>query len=336
MEAIVTTDWHLDVLNNLYKHDPEQGIKLQIKDIEKSFDYALANGIKNLIVAGDLGQHCELSSLAKFHLLSLLMKYDGILNIHIIPGNHDYNRVGVHSLKLLELLCHKHKFESVHLYVEPTTVSIQGKSVHFIPFPYTKGVKGVINVAHLDPNGARRDNGRKITNGHDLDDDSFWVIGHIHTHQHLGHVVLPGTLYQCNFGESLPKGFIHLKAKKTNKAEFIEVKPSFTFNTVVIEDQDDWTKISKKADKLYRIYVQQALTVPDEIYQYTNVIQISGNIEEHEKYESEESSGPLEVIEDDDELLSDYLKQAFGLNRGQIKRSMALVQKAKQIHQKIM
>ena len=55
MEAVVTTDWHLDVLKNIFQTDPEQGIKLQIKDIEKPFEYAIENGIKTVIVSGDIG-----------------------------------------------------------------------------------------------------------------------------------------------------------------------------------------------------------------------------------------------------------------------------------------
>jgi DNA polymerase II small subunit/DNA polymerase delta subunit B len=75
------------------------------------------------------------------------MKYDGVLNIYIIPGNHDYNRIGVHSMKLLELLCVKNKFETVHLYVTPTKVTIDGEKFNFVPFPYTNGIAGYINGA---------------------------------------------------------------------------------------------------------------------------------------------------------------------------------------------
>ena len=64
MEAVVCTDWHLDLLGGIFKDNPEKGIKLQIKDIEKPFDYALSKGIKTMIIPGDLGQTEDLSSLA--------------------------------------------------------------------------------------------------------------------------------------------------------------------------------------------------------------------------------------------------------------------------------
>jgi DNA repair exonuclease SbcCD nuclease subunit len=330
MDAVVTTDWHLDVLKNIFQNDPEQGIKLQMKDIEKTFEYAIENGIKTVIVPGDIGQSDELSSLAKFYFLNLLMKYDNVLDIYIIPGNHDYNHVGVHSLKLLELLCVRNKFNTVHLYTKPTKVTIEGEKFHFIPFPYANGIEGHINVAHIEPKDAKRDNGRKVTNGKDLG-DMQWIIGHLHMYQNLKNAVLPGTLYQCNFGEKQPKGFVHIKVRKgVLKHKFIEIDPSFTFNTLEVEDASDWAKISKVETAFYRIYIKSSLTIPDEIYNYSNVLQISGKIiEASNDDESGIVSEDAKLIEDDDESLQDYLGSTYRFNKFQIKRSMALISEAR-------
>ena len=331
MEAVVTTDWHLDVLKNIFQTDPEQGIKLQIKDIEKPFEYAIENGIKTVIVSGDIGQTDELSSLAKFYFLNLLMKYDNVLNIYISPGYHDYNHVGVHSLKLLELLCIKNKFDTVFLYTKPTKVVIEGERFHFIPFPYSNGIADHINVAHIEPADAKRDNGRKVTNGKDLG-DMQWIIGHLHMYQNLKNAVLPGTLYQCNFGEKRPKGFIHIKVKKGQlKHRFVEIEPSFTFNTLEVETPDDWTKISKVETDFYRIYIKSSLTIPDEIYNYANVLQISGKIIEAENDENalDVVSEDAKLIEDDDESLIEYLQGTYRFNKFQVKRSMALISEAR-------
>ena len=330
MEAVVTTDWHLDALKNIFQTDPEQGIKLQIKDIEKPFEYAVENGIKNVIVPGDIGQTDELSSLAKFYFLNLLMRYDGILNIFIIPGNHDYNHIGVHSLKLLELLCIKNKFETIHLYTKPTKVNIDGENFHFIPFPFANGIADHINVAHIEPKDARRDNGRKVTNGKDLG-DMQWIIGHLHMYQNLKNALLPGTLYQCNFGEKRPKGFAHIKVRKgVLKHKFIEIEPSFTFNTLEVETVEDWAKISKVETDFYRVYIKSSLTIPDEIYNYANVLQISGKIiEAVEGNESAEIGEDAKLIEDDDDSLQDYLTSTYRFNKYQLKRSMTLISEAR-------
>ena len=329
MEAVVTTDWHLDLLNNIFHNNPEQGIKLQMKDIEKVFEYALENGIKNVIIPGDIGQTDELTSLAKFYFLNLLMKYDGVLNIYIIPGNHDYNRIGVHSLKLLELLCIKNKFQTVHLYVEPTKVTIDGEKFNFVPFPHNVGIPGYINVAHIEPQGAARDNGRKVTNGQELKEGMQWIIGHLHTYQVLKNAVLPGTLYQCNFGEKQPKGFIHIKVKGGKlKHRYVEIKPSFTYNTLEVEVPEDWTKISKAETDFYRIYIKSSMTIPDEIYNYANVLQISGKIQEQEMTQ-DVSSEEVKLIEDDDDQLRDYLSMTYKFNKYQLKRSLSLISEAR-------
>lgn len=329
MEAVVTTDWHLDVLRNIFHNNPEQGIKLQIKDIEKVFTYATENGIRNVIVPGDIGQTEELSAIAKFHFLNLLMKYDGILKIHIIPGNHDYTKVGVHSLKLLELLCVKQKFKTIFLHVEGTKVDIDGETFNFLPFPLVVGDPNCINVAHLEVKGACRDNGRKVTNGHEIS-ESPWIIGHLHTYQVVKNAVMPGTLFQCNFGEKLPKGFIHIKVKDGKlKHRFINNNPSFTFNTLEVTDFEDWSKISKKETDFLRIYINSSVTIPDEIYNYSNVLQISGKIIENSEEKEDLASDSLKVLDDEEEILPNHLATTYRFNKGQIKRSMDLVNRAK-------
>ena len=318
----------MDLLNGIFKDNPEKGIRLQIKDIEKPFDYALAKGIKNVIVPGDIGQTEELSSLAKFYLLELLLKYDGVLNIFIIPGNHDYDRVGVHSMKLFELLCVRSKFSTIHLYTNPTKKVIDGEKFHFVPFPHNKLLPGCVNVAHVEPSDFVRDNGRPVKDGLEIPKGIKLVNGHLHTYQAKKDRILPGTLYQCNFGEKQPKGFVHLKVKRGEVShKFIPIQPSFTFSTLHIETQDDWLKIPKGETDFVRIYVKSSMTIPDEIQNYSNVLQFSGKIQEAplgdegaEMADSEE----LKLIEDDDDEMRNYLRSSFKYNKFQIKRSMQI------------
>lgn len=331
MDAVVCTDLHLDLLNGIFKDNPEKGILLQIKDIEKPFDYALSKGIRNIIIPGDIGQTEELSSIAKFHFLNLLLKYDGLLDIFIIPGNHDYNRVGVHSLKLFELLESKEKFSTVYLFTEPTKKKIGKEKFYFVPYPHKKLIPGYVNVAHIEPADFVRDNGRPVKDGTIVPEGIKLVNGHLHLYQAKGDRILPGTLYQCNFGEKLPKGFVHLTVEDgVMSHKFIEVKPSFTFTTIFIESAEDWSKIPKGETQFCRVYVKAAVTIPDELHTYSNVLQISGKIQEDGK---DNDLGQLEegvtVIEEDEDELKEYLKTTFGYNKYQIKRTMQLRQKAR-------
>ena len=332
MEAVVCTDWHLDLLGGIFKDNPEKGIKLQIKDIEKPFDYALSKGIKNMIIPGDLGQTEDLSSLAKFHLLELLLKYDGLLNVHIIPGNHDYNRVGTHSLKLFELLCIKQKFTTINFYTEPTKVIIAKEKFNFVPFPHKKLLPGFINVAHIEPADFVRDNGRLVKDGQVVAKGISLINGHLHKYQAKKNIVLPGTLYQCNFGEKGPKGFCHVRVKDGKLSHrFVEVQPSFTFTTINIETQDDWLKIPKGETEFVRIYVKSTMTIPDEIQNYQNVLQFSGKIQETVGEDGDITSATgldgddsVKLVEDDDDELQNYLKTVFSYNKYQIKRTMQI------------
>lgn len=322
MEAVVTSDWHLDVLNSIYSTNIEEGIQLQIKDIQKSFEFAMDEGILTVIVAGDIGQRCELSAVAKYHLLNLLLQYDNVLHIHLILGNHDYHRNGVHSLSLVELLCTKHKFSTVFLYTSPTQVTIEGERFYFLPFPHTEGREDCINIAHLEPTGAVRDNGHLIRKGHQL--SGQWVIGHLHQYQKLAKAVLPGTLYQCNFGEKLPKGFIQLTVKQGEVSHrFIQITPSFTFTTVQVDTVEDWKQLSKRDTDFYRVYTAPNLTVPEDIYHYRNILQISGT----QFTPTDTNTQMVQALEDDPEVLHQFLK-TFNLDKYQLKRAKVLISEA--------
>ena len=314
-----------------FKDNEEKGILYQLRDIEKPFDYALAKGVKNVIVPGDLGQTEDLSSTAKFHFLNLLLKYDGLLNIYIIPGNHDFSQTGVHNLKLFELLSSKEKFKTIHFFTECTKLKIDKEKFHFVPYPFTRLLPGYVNVAHVEPANFKRDNGRPVKDGLEVAEEISLVNGHLHTYQSAPNKILVGTLYQCNFGEKGVKGFVHLKVRKGKMThKHIPIKPSFTFSTIEISSADDWINIPKGETDFARVYVRASLTIPDEIHSYSNVLQISGKIQEAEDENGiVVDAASLSVIEEDEDELKDYLKNTFRYSKYQVKRTMQLRAKAR-------
>ena len=100
MRGIWVGDLHLDRLKKLYSN----ALELQEAEICKPLEYALSQGVKFVVFAGDIGEHPTLSESALLVLLNVLIKYGKHLNIHLILGNHDFAETGVHSLKVLELL----------------------------------------------------------------------------------------------------------------------------------------------------------------------------------------------------------------------------------------
>lgn len=218
------------------------------------------------------------------------------------------------------------------LYTKPKKVEIEGEKFYFVPFPYKTLRPGYINVAHIEPAGALRDNGKPVKDGQEVPKEIYLVNGHIHTHQVGKNYLLPGTLYQCNFGEKLPKGFCHIKVVKGKvNYKFVEIKPSFTFNTLYVESADDWLKISKKETDFYRVYIQSSMTVPDEVHNYNNVLQLSGKIQEEQRADVDmpENSSEIRAVSDDEDELRLYLKDTFRYNKFQVRRSMELRERAR-------
>lgn len=193
-------DLHLDRLASIFTNH----LELQFGLIEQAIQFAISKQIKHVFFLGDIANSPKLSLEASLHLLRFLVKYDKQLNLHFILGNHDYNRIGVHSLVLFEYLS-KCMFQTVVIHSQPDSMG----RVNFLPFPHHLALsEGSINIAHIERNGAQMDNGFTITNGIDPD-GNWWISGHLHTKQKIGKTWYPGTLYPLSVMEKGPKGFAY-------------------------------------------------------------------------------------------------------------------------------
>ena len=285
LEAISTSDWHLDGLKNLF---PTTHIDLQVHELDKIGKYAVDNGIKHIFVPGDICDTYSMSDEAYMALIRILKKYTPYLTWHYIAGNHDFSDIKKTSLDLLALLVLEGFFDDkVKLYTEPTQLKIGGIVVNMLPHPAEESIphkKPCLNFAHVEYNGAIGDNGRKLRTKHELKvDPRDWTIsGHIHKYQDLKEkrATYNGNPYQKNFGESLPKGFIHFKAKYKNgklifKHEFINNYPEFRLESKIIHKQEDFSDLERNDNILYRLYVDPDVIVPDNLrLEYPNIRQM--------------------------------------------------------------
>jgi hypothetical protein len=214
LHGVSIGDLHFDKLR---KHFPGKDIALQLTEIEKALRYCLKRGVPHVFFLGDIGDgvkdftgYLRMSEDAQCGLFALLRKYDGRLNIHIFIGNHDFAANDSHTLKFFFELQRAGVFKTVRFYDEPVETRIDGINVAILPYPHKQpsSRKRHLCFAHYEVNGAIGDNGRKIV--HDESDephtDHVFIQGHLHTRQTVRkRHFYPGTLYQNNFGESLPK-----------------------------------------------------------------------------------------------------------------------------------
>ncbi len=280
LEGVVTSDWHIDAMR---KHFPDY-LDRVFAELNKICQYAIKNGIRHVFIPGDISDTPSLAYDDYIALVLFLKKYDGLLNFHYIAGNHDFSDVDKTSLDLLGVLCDNKFFKTVTLYLQPARVVIDDVPVNFLPFPCLKTLstkQGAVNFAHVEYSGAIGDNGRTLKTKHELEThpNDFTVSGHIHQYQYMEkkRAVYCGNPFQKNFGEKLPKGFIHFKARmQGNKVEFkhkfVDNRPSFILQNVDIETNADFSKLKSDANIRYKIRLAPDVVPPSDILlQYPNI-----------------------------------------------------------------
>lgn len=270
LDGIAVGDLHLESCKFLsnYMENPDDMI---YKAVDKAVEYAHDNGIPYLFILGDVFDHPDPTQDSQKRFLRYV-KSTG-LDTHIIGGNHDRTSGTEHSLIMAEFLAQE-AYDNVHFYTEPKVVNLSGVDVCMMPWPATKTLlKGPgVNVAHITLKGAKSDSGRELTKGEEfkLRSDQYWLIGDLHTNQRTKYVHYVGTMFQKNFGESLPKGFSHFTFKMKNgvlkiKDDFIVTKPPFELINLKIDSIDDLEKIepyNEKDLKLYKLKMMAEVALP--------------------------------------------------------------------------
>lgn len=272
LECVFSSDWHLTDKSN---HFPDL-LSRQIFEVDKVYQYCVENGIRHLMVPGDIGDTDTLPEAVKIALIQLWMKYDGHVETHYIAGNHDFNNIRKTSMDMFNII-QKNGFKTLHVYLKPKKVEIDGVRINFLPYPCNEAPssnKPSLNISHVSYNGALGDNGRKlrVSNEFIQNPQDFNISGHIHIFQYLEskNALYCGALYQKNFGESLPKGWVHVKARNAKgvmdvRHRFIENKPSFRFENLRIDSRADLKKLSESDSIRYKLWVSPDVILPADI-----------------------------------------------------------------------
>lgn len=273
LEGIATADWHF---MGLAKHFPDH-VARTIYELDKIYQYAIDNGIQYVFVPGDISDTPHMPYEVYIALVLFLKKYDGIIETHYIPGNHDFSDLKKTSMDLLHVLYAQGFFETFHLHMTPTQRTIEQVNINFLPFPCNEAPESNtphLNFSHISYNGAIGDNGRKlrIKNEFIQNPCDFNISGHIHQYQYMEskQALYCGNPFQKNFGEALPKGFVHFKAvaKKKRmqvKHKFVDNKPDFRLINMKIESRDDFAKLSTSDSIRYKLWVSPSVELPKDL-----------------------------------------------------------------------
>lgn len=332
LEALVTADWHLEAMA---KHFPEDHIERQLETIERIYQYAVEHGINTIIVPGDITDSYRMSDDTKEKLLAHFRKYEGIIDTHYCGGNHDRADEKKTSMDLINQFTKWSFLKSLHVYMTPTQIELEGIVVNFLPHPAKKSIKNkrpCLNFCHVEAVGALGDNGRPLHAKKDIavDPRDYTFSGHIHLHQILEakRFTYCGSPYQKTFGEGLPKGFMHIRVQYKKKQlvvkqKFIDSKPGFRLETVVVADQKDWSKLEVNKAIRYRVIVREGVSIPADIrIRVPNISQLNTSNKKVDLDNIDHIDvSELELAEiNPKDGLKDYLKEA-GLDKALRKRA---------------
>lgn len=251
-----------------YLEEPDDMVATLV--VTQVLKYARKNGIKHVILLGDLCDGTRMSYKAQLALNRIVSHEE--FEFHIILGNHDLfdadPAIG-HSLEMLELW----KRKNVHIYLEPTNVVVGPWSLRFLPWPHQSFSPSRLNIAHVDVNGSKTDSGRLNDKEGLSSSKSYAVIGHIHTSQRVRNTFYPGTLYQTNFGESQDKFFAHITWDDGWNVDLVPVKPIYRLHTIVAETKADLKAVPASPQDLIKLIVKGPKIMASD-YQHLNIVMV--------------------------------------------------------------
>jgi hypothetical protein len=209
--------------------------------------------------------------------LSRFLSSNDDFTFHIILGNHDlYGETPAtgHSLEVLKLLYTK---PNVKFYTKPKTVEIDGAPVRFLPYPHESFDLKALNVFHKEVSGSKNDAGRVNKSEELTNSKAVTVAGHLHTAHSVRNTHYSGTLYQQNFGESLPKYFHHIEFNSNSDYEIklVNHEPKYKLFTVVLQTRDDLATIPTGEHNLVKLVIQDGADVSASDYaKFKNIVMI--------------------------------------------------------------
>jgi DNA repair exonuclease SbcCD nuclease subunit len=269
MEALGLGDLHLTDSSgsgglSKYIQDPDQMV---IDECNKVLQWGRTKGIKNVIQYGDLCDAPRMSYNALIALSNFFSQNDDMM-FYVILGNHDlYGKSPAtgHSLEVLQLLYSKN---NVRFFTKPKTIDIDGARVRFLPYPHESFDKQALNVYHKEVYGSKGDSGRAMTDDGMPKSKAVVVAGHLHTNHRVRNTYYSGTLYQNNFGESIPKYFHHIDFINPLEYTIESVKhhPKYVLHNVVIASRADLKLIPKGETNLVKLVIQDGADVSAQDY----------------------------------------------------------------------
>jgi len=251
MKIIFTADLHF----SLYSQDTIiEGIPRRlyylIKILTDICQYAIKNKIFNIGIAGDTLHNKSIIHAVAFGMLLDLIRRFPEITFYIIDGNHDVSSKSGDGVSALKGFDNEPNVIMIH-----TETQIQ--NIAFIPWnPKTmkqeiKNSKADYLVSHFGLNEAMLNSGISIVSDIGLRDLKHFkrcFIGHYHTPQEVGNVIIPGSIIQLDWGEKGENKRFVIFDSDTNEVEFVEIE-GYQKHIEVEINENNLSEVLKAAKK---------------------------------------------------------------------------------------
>lgn len=232
-----------------------------MSEVQRVLNWAQKKKIGTCFFYGDLGENPRLSYVAMTAFTKTIRENPDIDFIAYL-GNHD--KLGRessegHSLEIIKLM----QLPNLRIVTEDKYIKFGKIKIKVCPWPSTDFDSKTLNFGHIEVNGSKGDSGRVMDDDHLVKSKALVCMGHLHTPHQIRNTYYSGTLYQTNFGESLPKGFHHIEYTSVDDYEIHQIpfKPRYKLLNCVVETQEDVDALSQEDTDLIKLVVKDGADV---------------------------------------------------------------------------
>lgn len=232
-----------------------------MSEAQRVVNWARKKGISLVVFYGDICENPRMSYEANLALAKFFRRNKDMEFI-VYRGNHDSLAEGSEEGHSLELLM-SHRLKNVQVFVDDAYVTIGKQQIKICPWPSTAFDPKCLNFGHTEVFGSKLDSGRKMESEELPKSKAVICMGHLHTNHKVRNTYYSGTLYQTNFGESLPKFFHHVQFTSADdfEIESVPFDPKYHLYTCVVETQDDVDALSRNPNHLIKLVVKDGADV---------------------------------------------------------------------------